>query len=738
MYERDDRSSVRPFSSGYESPRIRRRRSIFPDPDEVDQQELLRSPQRDLLDSSESQLEKDNNCKRALSPRELRRSRISESTKKKFFKHVIDNDEIEIRDKCAMFNEVGPLSPILRTRNYRSRCFKPKEKDEKTIEKPQYPFDTFVVIFAFRFMSRNQRCLEYGKEAMQNHEIHMKMMKLIIINALRWMKDQNLLQKPTKDCDLPPIPTHSIEDLTVQTTSTIDYIAPKYLQIFANDLDKVTDLTSEYIHAHDKIDIQNDDDDMSVELNNLGAAESEIAKAMLEIDTEYAMKQSEGIAIGETSAQLQYIDPVTANDAFYNAVVAMAGDSTLDDVDDGASDWEGTESTFDVEKAKQMAMQVADQIQTQMPEKSTEKAAQAISQVQQKIINDIVNLSQNAEPQRTHEISIELQATVSSIGGYDFIEDKNPLNGIEKSYIDQSLVPATNEVTATGDYKTNETSQGTNASQDSSGRKQKATWKKLTVITKDIDQVSDDESSVGTEAPLTLESKYLQYEDIRESHDINHSIEVVLKDNFGLAMTYDIWEKATSQNASQTDENTTMVTKVASYIRENTNGTETADKIVEDSTWPLSRSTTKIESETNDQGISRTQSKFASFYASRPMMDASSAESPKSVTDYWKTLLTYDFDPDFDEEIESVPNDDRVEPTTDPIFEASIEENPSLGDSSAFSSIGSIPPTIQIMSSQSQGLSEITTPRGIRCEVKDYDPFHVARNTPLVVSEINS
>lgn len=120
------------------------------------------------------------------------------------------------------------------------------------------------------------------------------------------------------------------------------------------------------------------------------------------------------------------------------------------------------------------------------------------------------------------------------------------------------------------------------------------------------------------------------------------------------------------------------------------------------------------------------------------MMDASSAESPKSVTDYWKTLLTYDFDPDFDEEIESVPNDDRVEPTTDPIFEASIEENPSLGDSSAFSSIGSIPPTIQIMSSQSQGLSEITTPRGIRCEVKDYDPFHVARNTPLVVSEINT
>ena len=559
----------------------------------------------------------------------------------------------------------------------------------------------------------------------------MKFVKIMICNVLRLMRDQNLLRKRTRKFDFLPINCASAEEtLTVLTTSSIDYTIPKYLQCFVSNFEEAIDLTSDYIHAHDKIVIQNDDDSMTVELNNLGFAELEIQKELLEIDAEHAEKYSEESKTEQTPVDVQYTDRATATDAFYNAVAAMADDIT----DEDSSDSESSVSTFDVEDAKQTVLQIVNKIQNQMPEQFFEKEPHASPGVQQQIMNDLVNSTQHSEPLRSFEIFIEVQADVSALDIYDFSDDDIEKGGSDDN-VHQLLTPRTCNVSSQGTSKHSEASQGVKADeiQENSARHQNTIWKNLSVQRQDSGRRSpylqfkktDDESSVGTEENLNPESKYLAYEYIRETHENNNSIEVVLKDNFLLSTTDDILEKATGK----TDE-----------MRETPAPLDITEKLVEDITLSLSHTIDNTEPETKKVELPRPSSKFASFYASRPMMDEQNPASPRGIADYWKKLLTYDFSQEFDEQIENATNDESMESMellAEPAFEETLQESLSLGDSSDFSSLGSIPPAIQIPSSESEGLSEVTTTRRLRCEVKDYDPFHAARNTPLIVNAIN-
>lgn len=748
MDERDEGSAVRPFGSGDDYRIIRRRSIVIPDLDFTssidgpDQTEFLRTAQHNLFDNSGSEPEQNIIYEKApsTSPREFRRARAAESARNEFRRYQIDDDETELRDKYAMFDDGCPLSPRLRIRKQRivrlKKCFKSRTKDECSIEKDSCSFDAVTfVIFAFRFMSRNQRCLEHDKQAEQNHEIYMKVVKIMICNVLRWMRDQNLLQKPTRKFDLLPINCASAEEtLTVLTTSSIDYTVPKYLQCFVGNFEEAIDLTSDYIHAHDKIVIQNDDDGMTVELNNLGFAELEIQKELLEIDTKHAEKYSEESETEQTPVDVQHKDRATATDAFYNAVAAMADDIT----DEDSSDSESSVSTFDVEDAKQTVLQIVNKIQNQMTEQSFGKEIHASPGVQQQIMKDLVTSTQHSEPERAFEIFIELQTAVSALDSYDFSEDDIEKCGSDDN-VHQLSTPRTCNLSSQGTSKHSDASQGVKADeiQENSARHQNTIWKNLSVQRQDSGRRSpylqfkktDDESSVGTEENLNPESKYLAYEYIRESHENNNSIEVILKDNFVLSTMDDILEKATGK----TDENTTLVT------RETSAPLDITEKFVEDITLSVSHTIDNTEPETKKLELPRPQSKFANFYASRPMMDAQSPASPRCIADYWKTLLTYDFSPEFDEQIENATNDESrtMVLLAETAFEENMQENLSLGDSSDFSSLGSIPPAIQIPSSESEGLSEVTTTRRLRCEVKDYDPFHAARNTPLIVNAIN-
>ncbi len=568
-----------------------------------------------------------------------------------------DDDDTEVRDKYALFDDENALMSELRTpkhRNSRSnksfisqkedenlvKEYFTSEKEEKhSVENNGYSYDVMLVILAFRYMSRRQRCLEYDGPDIQNHEFDIRVVKLLVCQVLRWMKANNLIQTRGKTFPLPLRSNYSSDEtssgyqasmsslsdsFTYSTDSSVceseecldlsDYIAPKYVQTFLKNLDEATDLTPDYINAHNRTEVQNDDDGMIVELSNLYFVEIEIEKELKEIDDKHAAKfagekpgekilvemeiETKLMEIGDDhAAELPVEKPedkiptdlantgrTTATDAFYNAVVAMACDISTDSDGDNSSE-ESRESTFDVQNARATVLQLVNQIQSQLPQTALDDTPQALPQVQQKIMNDLLILSQKPEPQMSYEISIDLQASVSTVGDHDCVdnaEENFPLVCIERCDSDGQSIPAMtqsaeettsdlipdSDVVAPSDEDNEEISRQQENDQgksDSFSERSRGTiWRTLLERRQDSGRrspylqfkksESNEEFSVGIESSRDAESKYLAYEYIRESHEKNNSIEVILKDNFEISKTDDMLTQATSH----TDESTLL------------------------------------------------------------------------------------------------------------------------------------------------------------------------------------
>jgi len=425
-----------------------------------------------------------------------------------------------------------------------------------------------------------------------------------------WIRDIQLIQAQK---EITQIPHHSSDDsnavFLVQSSSTShsdscgysicgysidsnfpedeayldssDYIAPKYLQNFLKILDEATDLTPDYINAHKRYGLQgieNDDDGMRDELENLRHIEKEIEKEMAKIDSQHAAEFVAKKRDENFSDNLVWANGATTTDAFYNAVTAIISiNSNLDE--DDLSSTEDTETTFNVENAKEIALKLINQIHSQLPQRSHFEKSRELPKVQQKIMNDLLTLSHKQEFRTTssYEISLNLSPSVSSIG-FDFeIEStiNENIHGTSTNEIDIDLFSASDIAVdinrdgfhegfcrtheeANQDFVTTDIDSNIHERTSKSiwttllDRRQKSTQKSdrrspfppkkmvsnsvssylqfrkaktQEAMTQDCIEVN---SSTGAESRRRAGLKYLSKEMIRENND---SIEVVLKEN---------------------------------------------------------------------------------------------------------------------------------------------------------------------------------------------------------------
>ncbi len=792
-----------------------------------------------------------------------RRTQRIESKENNLPPSSTDGDEINVRDKYALFEEQTKSMSTLRTPKHRNSSstqsvswsfdetenakqqFFPQQKFQETAEKNEYSFNVILAMFAFRFMSTRQRRLGYDGPEIPNPEFQMKLFKILICYILRWMKDKKLIQFQRKTFPMPLRSnydsdettssgqasfsslshsfTYSTDSSTYDDQTSMDlsqYIPPKYVQIFLKNLVEATDTTPDYIHAHNRTDniMQNDDDGMSGELINLHFIEMEIKKEMKMIDGENVAKFAEEKTNQNSSTDRQYSNNATTTDAFYSAVIAMVGDISDDDDDeDGDDDSNSDISTFDVQNAKETVLQLVNQIQSQLPQKILDKAPQSLPQIKEKIMNDLFVLSQTSQPERSYEILIDLQASLSSIGSFDPAEDHCSVIGIERCYSNGNVVSASDNSSeeSGGDLNRDQTNEETSELQKEatqevmpikttpnvSQRSRGTIWR--TLLQKRLESgrkspyllfnksESNDEYSVGSENSCDAESKYLSFEYIRESHENNNSIEVILKDNFEISKMDDVLTQATSNTDESTllsdecsevkckkvDMNADVLKRFTSISHVNqTNSAmmnipfdesfKSEDNDLQDITWsmsPVIDNFSPSQKRTNNlttrsiESITIGNEKTFRCQTNREEIENRSMSGLPSTPEYWKALLTHSFSSSFDESIESIPiyavHSESVKANSEPstnIKKLSVTDNcelkakedpsghyrDSIGDYDDYSlcSIGDIPRDIEATQT-SADLGALSEDPCFKCN--EYDPIEASRKIPNLFSEPN-
>lgn len=627
---------------------------------ESDQRKSIRTARYDLPDISAFEQKQNDYCRWKSYPILMtegkqefstRRSTMApEMTEDDVYASHIRDDESEIRDKYAgldeddfetgiVENNYGATTKARDTARKRqgnakhhlpsrlgtlkhrisrlNQFFNSRKEAQNSMKRKPCSFEVFIVMFSFRFMSRNQFCLDRDCDGplIPNNYIKMEVAKTLIYRIIKWMYENKFI--PTQEENY-QLPIHSYNDSndtsSVQsslshysdscassTDSSLllnencldlsDYIAPEYFQIFLKSLDETTDLTSDYINAHNRTqldDIENDDDGMSEELNNLRfVIEIEIEKELIEIDAQHSAEFSTDKLREKIPIDLEYMDSATATDAFYNAVAAMSSESSSP-----SPSVASTETTFDVQNAREAVLKLVNQIQSQLPQKNHDKTPQDLPQVQQKIMNDLLILSQAPDPLTDYEISIDLQSSVSSIGldddptdGYCAqiaLETSDSIGSFTSEKIDPALKQSSEdsdvaiEVDRGEDHKAfcrpQETDQGMLSASNIPERTRKTIWN--TLLDRRQKSKSDrrspylqfrkersrENSSIGTENSLDDEYKYFSQEYIRESHGNNENIEVILKDTFEISRMED------SLATNCPEESNTIVSKEKSNV----------------------------------------------------------------------------------------------------------------------------------------------------------------------------
>ena len=432
-----------------------------------DNRDLTHTPQHNFLDFSICEQE-NNSCGWNSSPHLVKTThktqsktttRTIEIDTDRVHASQIDDDEIDARDKYIDLEATSRGNKYLPSRSMTLKYRIPRlnqvvksRKEKRRIEQNVFSFDLILAFFTLRFMSRLQLCLDrdYDESLIPICQIDMDCLKNVMYYIVVWMKhnklslaqDENDQLYLHSDDDWKEILSdqkcsHHSDSETSSTESSIfenkknrddlsQYIPPEYFQNFLESVADAIDLTPEYIHAHnpaEQHDPETDDDCMSKEIKNLFLIEMEIRKELNEVDKEHAAYQAKNEMQKNIPIDFNYMNTSSATDAFYNAFVAIASSSSRSD--ETISEGEESDTTFDVENARETVLKLVHKIQNQLPQNDNEMTQESPN-VQQKIMNDLLLLSQNPnhlqdissslESESSYEILIEIKPSVSSIG----------------------------------------------------------------------------------------------------------------------------------------------------------------------------------------------------------------------------------------------------------------------------------------------------------------------------------
>lgn len=328
-------------------------------------------------------------------------------------------------------------------------------------------FSIALVIFTFRLMSRWQFRLDHDSNKGQLilvQNLNIEFMGKLLHEVLIWMYNTKFIQIQAEinntilgDCYHFAVATstetsesdscfssdsssfdsdyfcYSVDSSNFEdrgnkkndVTDLSDFIVPEYIKKFLMSLDQATDLSQDYVSAHNRTKLDNyedsddDNDGVSEELRNLRCVEKDIEKELIEIDAQYAV-QFPADKINSNNAG--YMDSALATRAVYNVLLAMSSESSDEEGKDSCT--EGTDTTFDVQNAKATVAEIMNRIHKQLPSHTYESTAQNLPQVEQKIMNNLFTMSQSSSPsdpifyesESSYEISLGPEASFSSIG----------------------------------------------------------------------------------------------------------------------------------------------------------------------------------------------------------------------------------------------------------------------------------------------------------------------------------
>jgi hypothetical protein len=461
---------------------------------------------------------------------------VSCSSKSKNIMPLNNNEDYESRD----YNVIPAGIPEIESYHHAA--------DMINIQKLRH-FSIALVVFTFRFISRWQFHLNHDSSKGQLilvQDSNTEYMGKLLHKVLIWMNNTKLIQMQAEinipiigDCYVGASSTKISDfdscfssDSNSDSASSSDsdsycysvdsskfedegdnkngvvylsgFIVPEYIKNFLMSLDQATDLSQDYVNAHNRTKLDNcedgnddDNDGISEELRNLRCIEKDIGKEFIEIDAQYAV-QFFPDKIDPNDVESMY--STLATRAVYKVPLTMSSES---------SDEEGSEvdTTFDVQNTKASVAETMHRIHKQLPSHTCESTAQNLPQVQQKISNDLFTLSQSSSPsdhifyesESSYEISLGPEASFSSIG----CELEHKMTQVDGSD-DHSVLISINR----------DNSIDTNSEDNVISN-----WNKL-----DFDQgTGTDFDRKGLEVDL--------YENVKENQE-NNSIEITLKDNF--------------------------------------------------------------------------------------------------------------------------------------------------------------------------------------------------------------